>query len=767
MKSILSKASLNTKQLETSKNAQLYDLSSKIDKTKLTKLLDSHSEIRVKDELQAQLSELIKLRYPKKKHSDAETKILIDQHLNNIPEEEYGIWVYYEWNNTLVHILDRDEFYEVKTNRNQHKITREEGELLSKQIVGVVGLSVGRTIAITMTMEHSYGEIRIADFDVLDLSNYNRIRAGLNDLGIKKTISVAREIAEIDPYVKVTCFNDGLTDSNIDAFFTEGGTLNALVDECDGLDIKILLREKAKALRIPVIMDMNDRGTMDIERFDLEPDRPLLHGFIGHLDSSKLKGLTNEQKIPYIMPMLGETTISTKLKASMLEIEQTLTTWPQLAADVTLGGAVAANVYRRIILDEFHDSGRYFVDMDELICDESEDTNEAIEAFGSEMPLSWATCAEIIEKTHVEIIENAYFPNQAEINQIIEAALLAPSGGNAQPWKWLSNEKTLFLFKDQFQSDTLLDYGGKAAFIGLGAALENLQLKASEIGHDTHINSLYFDNKPLVCSIQFTPNANAKDELSRFIGTRRTNRGLAKSAPILFDSLLAISQHNKRFKTTEVLFLNDSVQIDSITQTVAAVERIRMMEKRGHHDFTDEIRWTAKENEDQRNGIDIRTIELSAGELTGFRMAKDWKVIDQLNKWKGGGAFETLARKSMNFAGAIGIITLSDKTDSGFIEAGRLLERCWLEATRLELEFQPMTPSSFFFERLVAGNGDELSEKAKNELTDLRNEMLETLQLEDHPVFIFRLHQGGEPEVKSLRKALSEVYRSIKTDLEC
>ncbi|MFT7086545.1 MAG: hypothetical protein ACJAV5_002274, partial [Vicingaceae bacterium] len=77
MKAILSKASLNTKQLETSKNAQLYDLSSKIDKTKLTKLLDSHSEIRVKDELQAQLSELIKLRYPKKKHSDAETKILI------------------------------------------------------------------------------------------------------------------------------------------------------------------------------------------------------------------------------------------------------------------------------------------------------------------------------------------------------------------------------------------------------------------------------------------------------------------------------------------------------------------------------------------------------------------------------------------------------------------------------------------------------------------------------------------------------------------
>jgi len=762
MKIKLQALAKTTLALNSTTEVRIFRLSSEKDAVEFSEFLDLNQEIRVFDELNSQLTELIKLRYPKQKHTDQETQLLISEHLNGTPTEEYGVWVYYSWNNSLVHILDHEEFYEVKTNRNQHKITQAESDILSQKIVGVVGLSVGRTIAITMTMEHSFGEIRIADFDVLDLSNYNRIRAGIVDLGIKKTVSLAREIAEIDPYVKVTCFHDGLTEDTIDHFFSKNGQLDVLVDECDGLDIKIRLREKAKALRIPVIMDMNDRGTMDIERFDLEPDRPLLHGYIGHLDSSKLKGLTNEQKIPYIMPMLGESTISTKLKASMLEIEQTITTWPQLAADVTLGGAVAANVYRRIILNEFRDSGRYFVDMDELICDKNVGEDSKEESFRKALPLTWETCHQIAEQTPIVHLEASVLLDDEELNTILEAAIMAPSGGNAQPWKWVARDKMLFLFKDQFQSDTLLDYKGKASFIGLGAALENLRLKSLELGYVANMNAFPSKDESLVCGIQFTPADGRKDELSKFIDVRCTNRGLALSSEIPNDKISAIAKQGDHFDDAGVLLTTDSDTISSLTEIVASVERIRMMEKQGHHDFLDEIRWTKEENEEKRNGVDIRTIELTAGELTGFRMAKDWKVIDQLKKWNGGGAFEGLARKSMKSAGSIGYITLKNKTNAGLLEAGRLVERCWLEASRQGLEFQPMSPCTFFFERLIEGKGVDLSSTIKNELTILRNDILETLQISDHPIFIFRLHTSGEPEVKSLRKPLSEVFQKKK-----
>ena len=242
--------------------------------------------LRVYDELHGQLRELVKSLHPKHKFQSEELDTAAWEHIGEIPANEYGVWVYYPWLNKLLHILDEEEYISVRTNRNQFKIMPEEKEALSKVKIGVIGLSVGQSVAIALSMERSYGELRIADFDLLELSNLNRIRSGVQDLGILKTISTARQIAEIDPFLKVKCFNDGLTEENIESFFLDGGKLDMVLDECDGLDIKIRARHKAKELGIPVIMETSDRGMIDIERFDLEPDRPILHGLIDHLESN-------------------------------------------------------------------------------------------------------------------------------------------------------------------------------------------------------------------------------------------------------------------------------------------------------------------------------------------------------------------------------------------------------------------------------------------------------------------------------------------------
>src|SRR5690606_26061408 len=139
-------------------------------------------------------------------------------------------------------------------------------------------------------------------------------------------------------------YSDGLTEQNIDSFFEEGGMLDLLAVVCDGLDIKIISRYKPSSLQIPVVMDTNDRGMVDVARFDLEPNRPVLHGLAEGLQPEGIKDLTNEKKIPYILKIVGADTISTRLKASMIEVEQTINTWPQLASSVVLGGAVTTDV---------------------------------------------------------------------------------------------------------------------------------------------------------------------------------------------------------------------------------------------------------------------------------------------------------------------------------------------------------------------------------------------------------------------------------------
>jgi molybdopterin/thiamine biosynthesis adenylyltransferase len=444
--------------------------------------------------------------------------------------EDYGVWVYYPWSDRLVHLLDEEEFVSMRTNRNVYKITPEERDILGRQIVGVVGLSVGQSVSVTMAMERGFGEIRLADFDLLELSNLNRIRTGVQSLGLPKVVIVAREIKEIDPFLKVTCFNDGLTEENMDRFFTEGGNLNVIVDECDGLDIKILLRHKAKSLGIPVVMDASDRGTVDVERFDLEPDRPILHGLIEHLDHTQVKYLkTNEEKVPFLLAMIGVETLSSRLKASMVEVGQTITTWPQLASAVTLGGALCADVCRRIILDQYHESGRYWIDIEELIGDKTpkEDNDyDVVDLTADELTLEEMESA--IKVTPLENNQDITILNEEQVTALVTAAGYAPSGGNTQPWRFVYKNGRLYLFHDEKEAASWINYNNNASYIALGAAIENLKIKAGSLGLQAHATLFPTDKyERLIASIYFKP-ANQTQayfpELVNGLNLRLTNR---------------------------------------------------------------------------------------------------------------------------------------------------------------------------------------------------------------------------------------------------
>src|ERR1035437_8513587 len=128
----------------------------------------------IHDEIYGQLQELIKSQNPSAKIKSDEYETRITRHLKGSAIEEYGVWVYYPWSQRLVHLLDEDEFVEVRTNRNRYKITKGEQDKLLTKKIGIVGLSVGQSIALTMAMERICGDIRLADFDTAELSNLNR-----------------------------------------------------------------------------------------------------------------------------------------------------------------------------------------------------------------------------------------------------------------------------------------------------------------------------------------------------------------------------------------------------------------------------------------------------------------------------------------------------------------------------------------------------------------------------------------------------------------
>lgn len=332
----------------------------------LNQLMEDAS-IEKLDQLDIQVAELVKINNPTQKMTDDALRQGVEEFYGQFPRQAYGNWVYYHWRKQMVRILEEKDFIHLRTSRNRYKITQEEQELLYSKKIGVIGLSVGQSVALSLAMERTFGELRIADFDTLELSNMNRIRTGTYSLGLKKVWVVSREIAEVDPYLKVVIYDEGITEQNMDDFFEGDGGIDLLVEECDSLPVKIKSRLKAKAMGIPVIMDTSDRGMMDIERFDLEPERPIFHGYLEKFgDESELPEKLKEYYREILFAILHFEQLSERLKYSMSEIGKTITTWPQLASSVIMGGAMGAHYSRMILLDQDVPSSRFYVDLDAI-----------------------------------------------------------------------------------------------------------------------------------------------------------------------------------------------------------------------------------------------------------------------------------------------------------------------------------------------------------------------------------------------------------------
>ena len=328
-------------------NARVLDAKD-IDDRRLLAELRANPQIEVVDSWHLQVASARELRSPIGPESTAECRY----------------WAYYPWRRTVVSMLDPKAFRRVRLDRNRNMITADEQEILGALRIGVVGLSVGHAAAYALAAQGMCGELTLADFDQLELSNLNRVPGTVFDLGLNKATVAARRIAELDPFLPVRVLPSGLTPSLVDQFL-DG--LDIVVEECDSLDMKAIVREAARRRGVPVLMATSDRGLFDVERYDLEPQRPIFHGLLGDTDVDELCGLTSREKVPHVLRILDAANLSPRGAASLVEIGHTLSAWPQLAGDVALGATAVAEAVRKIGLGEALPSGRVHIDIEKAL----------------------------------------------------------------------------------------------------------------------------------------------------------------------------------------------------------------------------------------------------------------------------------------------------------------------------------------------------------------------------------------------------------------
>jgi hypothetical protein len=343
------------------------------DRKKLNQFLKKLPKKHIIDNLLEQFKELFFIRNPHVQIGQENQSIFnafVKELLKNSKINFFGIWVYYPWNNYLVHFLPEDLHLELRTARNRNLITKTEQQRYYNSTVGIAGLSIGNSIVGTLLHTGGPKYMRLADYDILSASNTNRIRTSFINLGLKKTEIAQREIYEVNPYAKLVVYDDGLRLDLLERFLCYPGKLDILVEEMDNIYLKIQIRLLARKYRIPVVMaaDNGDNVTLDVERYDQDPNYPLFHGDVSE---SELLDITPETPKPVAAKLITRwvhpENVAMRMQQSLLELGKTLSSWPQLGTAAFLSGCCVSFAYRNLILDHELPSGKYQVSLDNSI----------------------------------------------------------------------------------------------------------------------------------------------------------------------------------------------------------------------------------------------------------------------------------------------------------------------------------------------------------------------------------------------------------------
>jgi molybdopterin/thiamine biosynthesis adenylyltransferase len=695
---------------DASFSAQILEVDAPADSAILERL-QADPSVEFLDHRDAQLASLRGLRPP----PDAELVA------------EPGRWAYYPWRRTVVAVLGPRGFRAVRLDRNRNNITTGEQARLGALRIGVAGLSVGHVIAHTLAAQGMCGQLRLADFDHLELSNLNRVPATVFDLGLNKAHVAARRIAELDPYLPVEVLASGLTFDTVDEF-VEG--LDILVEECDSLEMKAVLREGARARGIPVLMATSDRGIVDVERFDREPGRPILHGLLGGLDVGLLPGMSSREKIPHILRHLEAERLSPRTAASLVEIDRSLSTWPQLASDVVLGASVLAEAVRRIGLGEDLRSGRTRIDVRWALSQVDEPDMAGDQRRGPVVQQELPT-----------------LPGVAGI--IAGAAMRAPSGGNVQPWQ-IEAAPTGIAISVAPEHTSAMDVGFRGSAVALGAALLNARIAAA--AHQVLGPVSFTDDDegaPLRAVMRLGDSGDhSLAHLFDVMLERETNRRHGSAHRIAEDTVGLLYTAARR-EGARLHLLTAGDDIAKAATILAASDRTRYLTPQLHKEMVAELRWP--DDADPDTGIDVRSLELDAGQLAMLGILRRADVMAHLAQWEAGSALGEDTRDRILGSSAVAVISVAGHELRDYARGGSAVEAVWITAQQRGLSVQPVSPV-FLYARGRA-ELDALSPSFGGELEQLQSEFqdLALTSSEESVVLVLRFATSAPASVRSRR----------------
>ena len=350
-----------------------------------------------------------------------------------------------------------------------------------------------------------------------------------------------------------------------------------------------------------------------------------------------------------------------------------------------------------------------------------------------------------------------------KFKEILESAILAPSGDNCQPWRFEVVGNRIDIFNLPERDTSLFNYRQRASLVAHGALIENILIASSAMGYKAKLTTFpNLANPDLVATVELEESgAGAGDEpLYPFISLRSTNRKLYKSLPLTEEQRQSLVSSSKALRAGEVRLVESEGEKRAVGKVIGLNDRLVFENRHLHAFLFDHIRWSDAEARQTRDGLDLKTLELAPLDALAFRMFRNWSLLQMLNRFGISRIIAGNAEKLALSASTLGIVTVGGNADEDFLTGGRLVQRVWLAATRLGLSFQPMTGIIFLMQRGLDGETEGLASEHLNRVRDAHERLATAFRLKGETiVMLFRIGHGVAPSARSSRLPVDKLIR--------
>lgn len=346
----------------------------------------------------------------------------------------------------------------------------------------------------------------------------------------------------------------------------------------------------------------------------------------------------------------------------------------------------------------------------------------------------------------------------AFIERIAQAGAFAPSGDNLQPWTFINDDESLLIFHDPNQDRSLFNVRHLASYIALGAVLENVLIAATKYNYRADI--CYFpepQKQDLIARVTFARGVET-DSLVDSIEKRCTNRRAYETRPLDGSIIQRLNLEPNRFPHIGLVWVFDQSRLKKIGAIVSRADQLLFENPLVHGHLFSTLRWNQAEIERTRDGLPIASLELGRVGSLAFRILKSWTIVKCLNCFGLSTAVANHSTVLMKRCSAAGLIIAPDVAPSSFLEVGRSFQRVWLNATKENLAFQPMTALIFLQLRSRLGDYQGITREQRTVIDGLRRDLDDFLGISKGgvPAMLFRLGYGSPPSGKTLRRLIRD-----------